>query len=518
LIYICIPTHNEQQTVGVVLWKLRQVLTDFHRDYQLLVADDASTDRTTEVLEPYTRVLPLTVIRSDHRQGYAASLEMLLREAVRRSEYPKRDIIVTLQADFSEEPDDIVGLIKRMEAGADLAVGIKVSSGKESRTRRLARSLSSFFARKQVWPEGVVTPFDGYRAYRLHAVKRAMEEREGKRLLRYDGWAGHAELLRAMLPHARRIDTLNVEDRPDRLQRPRRERPFASAWQVRAMAAGAEPAGLASVEDLDRIAATASRSRDRFAVGVGVGVGGGAAQPRGNGGSRRPSQARTGAGRTARSGESGQTGAGGTGTRSPRGERPAGSGRGGSEERGRRERPPRPPKAEAQDAPAGTAAEPTEAQPKKRRRRRSKGKSREGAAPVAGSDTPASTETSVGGGARAEAAEPDTSAPPLATTAATGESDGNGDEGASTERRRRRRGGRRGGRGRRRGPRAEGSEGSEGSQGTEGGDSATSAGGGDSAGAGATPSSDTVRASAGAGEAGPGAGPGVGPAASGERD
>jgi hypothetical protein len=263
LIYICIPTHNEQQTVGVVLWKLRQVLTEFHRDYQLLVADDASTDRTTDVLEPYTRVLPLTVIRSEAQQGYAASLEMLLREAVRRSEYPRRDVIVTLQADFSEEPDDVVGLIKRMEAGADVAVGIKVSSARETRLRRFARSLSSFFTRSQPWPEGVVTPFDGYRAYRLHAVKRAIEERGGRRLLHYDGWAGHAELLRAVLPHARRVDTLNVEDRPDRLQRPRRERPFAAAWQVRAMASGAEPRDVVSVEELDRIAATASRSRER---------------------------------------------------------------------------------------------------------------------------------------------------------------------------------------------------------------------------------------------------------------
>jgi hypothetical protein len=512
LIYICIPTHNEQQTVGVVLWKLRQVLTDFHRDYQLLVADDASTDRTTEVLEPYTRVLPLTVIRSDQRQGYAASLEMLLREAVRRSEYPKRDIIVTLQADFSEEPDDVVGLIKRMEAGADLAVGVKVSSGKESRTRRLARSLSSFFARKQVWPEGVVTPFDGYRAYRLHAVKRAMEEREGKRLLRYDGWAGHAELLRAVLPHARRIDTLNVEDRPDRLQRPRRERPFASAWQVRAMAAGAEPSGLASVEDLDRIAATASRSRDRFNVGVGVG----AAQPRGNGGSRRTSQARTGAGRTPRAGESGasrQTASGGTATRSGRGERPAATGRGGPEERGRRERTPRPPKTESQDAPAGAAAEPAEAQPKKRRRRRSRGKSREGAAPLAGVETSANGETSPGGEAPAEAGE---LAAATAPTAGTGEADGNGDDGTGTaERRRRRRGGRRGGRGRRRGPRTEGSEAGEGSERSEGGDAGgIDAGGGDGTGPHVTPLSDTARMSAGAEEAGPGAGP----AAPGERD
>jgi hypothetical protein len=266
LIYICIPTHNEQQTVGVVLWKLRQVLTDFPRDYQLLVADDASTDKTPEVLEPYTRVLPLTVIRCDRRQGSAASLEMLLREAVRRSEYPKRDVIVTLQADFSEEPDDLVPLVKRLEAGADIAVGNKVSATREARTRRFARSLAGFFMRRQKWPEGVATPFEGYRAYRLLAVKRAVEERSGARVIRHDGWAGHAELLKAVLPHARRVDVVEVDERPDRLQRPRREKPFAAAMQVRLMASGMEPPGLTGVEELDRIAKTASRSRDRSAV------------------------------------------------------------------------------------------------------------------------------------------------------------------------------------------------------------------------------------------------------------
>jgi cellulose synthase/poly-beta-1,6-N-acetylglucosamine synthase-like glycosyltransferase len=46
VIYFCIPAHNEEQTVGVVLWKIRQVMLDFPRDYQILVADDASTDST----------------------------------------------------------------------------------------------------------------------------------------------------------------------------------------------------------------------------------------------------------------------------------------------------------------------------------------------------------------------------------------------------------------------------------------------------------------------------------------
>ena len=263
MIYICIPTHNEQQTVGVVLWKLRQVLTEFPRDYQLLVADDASTDKTPEVLEPYTRVLPLTVVRCDRRLGQAASLELLLREAIRRSEYPKRDVIITLQADFSEEPDDIVPMIKRIEAGADVVVGNKVAVTRPARMWRLARALGSFFSRAQQWPEGVATPFEGYRAYRLYSVRRAVEDRLGRRLVQYDSWAGHAELLRAVLPHARRVESLDVEDRPDRLQRQRRERPFAAAMQVRPMMRGVAPADLTPVDELDRMAATASRSRDR---------------------------------------------------------------------------------------------------------------------------------------------------------------------------------------------------------------------------------------------------------------
>jgi hypothetical protein len=345
LIYICIPAHNEQQTIGVVLWKLRQVLTEFPRDYQLLVADDASTDRTTEVLEPYTRVLPLTVISSRQRQGYAASLEMLLREAIRRSEYPKRDVIVTLQADFSEEPDDIVGLVKRMEAGADVAVGIKVGSSAESRVRRLARSLASFFTRRQAWPEGVVTPFDGYRAYRLHAVKRAMEERDGQRLLHYDGWACQAELLRAVLPHARRVEALNVEDRADRLQRPRRERPLQSAWQVRAMAAGHEPAGLATVEELDSVAA-GGRSRERALLN-----GTTLRQASGTGSRSATRERRGGDGRARPAGRSGD----GREQRESKGRRDAPRSEAGAAETRERPRPERPRRDRTR--PAETAAE-----------------------------------------------------------------------------------------------------------------------------------------------------------------
>ena len=57
MIYFCIPTYNDAATIGLVLWKVRQVFSAFPREYHFLVANDGSTDGTGEVLERYQRHL-----------------------------------------------------------------------------------------------------------------------------------------------------------------------------------------------------------------------------------------------------------------------------------------------------------------------------------------------------------------------------------------------------------------------------------------------------------------------------
>src|ERR1043166_3647212 len=91
MIYACIPSFNEGPTVGLVLWKIRKVFEEFPREYQILVADDASTDQTTPLLDSYTKVLPLTLLRHPSQQGYARTVEELLSLALERTDRPKRD-------------------------------------------------------------------------------------------------------------------------------------------------------------------------------------------------------------------------------------------------------------------------------------------------------------------------------------------------------------------------------------------------------------------------------------------
>src|SRR5579862_881080 len=140
MIYIAIPVFNEAPTIGVELWRIRKVFQDFPRDYELLVYDDASTDATPDVIQPYTEVLPLSVTRGSSHIGYGGALDALCRMAATRTRYARRDALVIMQGDFTDQPEHIPELTKRFEGGADVVVAERpATSTSPPSVRRLQR-------------------------------------------------------------------------------------------------------------------------------------------------------------------------------------------------------------------------------------------------------------------------------------------------------------------------------------------------------------------------------------------
>ena len=259
MIYIGIPAHNEAQTIGVLLWRIRKVFLQFPREYELIVYDDASTDETAEVLRPYSEVLPLTVIRGERRLGNAGALDVICRTAAQRTRYARRDALVTMQGDFTDQPEHLPDLIRRFEGGVDLVVveqvppgtaapaaaGAEKNAGASAETgtpatsaplptavRRLRRAVP-WLVRAFVRVPGVGDPFSAFRLYRISVLRDAIKALgPDTPLVTRDGWAAIAELLLRTAPLARRVETESLAPRYDLRQRESRVRPFADAVRL----------------------------------------------------------------------------------------------------------------------------------------------------------------------------------------------------------------------------------------------------------------------------------------------
>lgn len=216
MIYISIPVHNEENTIGVLLWKIRNVMGEFGRDYELLVHDDASTDGTADVLQRYRRSLPLRIFTSRERLGYAGALERLIREAVGKAPYPKRDAIITLQGDFTDNPQDLVPLVKTLEGGADVVAGTVDPSGERTPLPiRFARWAAPKVLGSSLHSCPVSDPLSGYRIYRVIVFKKALRDLGEAPLIRHPGWAANVELLALAVHHARRVEEVPLALRYD---------------------------------------------------------------------------------------------------------------------------------------------------------------------------------------------------------------------------------------------------------------------------------------------------------------
>ncbi len=227
MLYCCIPSYNEAPTVGPLLWKIRKTFQAFPREYELLLTDDGSTDATAEILEPYAKSLPLTVVRHATRQGYGRSVEELLRLAVERTDRPRRDTAIVMHADFAHEPEYLPELVRRMDSGADLVVTEATVRGEPRRAARLVRRHARWLLRG-IRVDGVRDIVSGFCAVRLISLLHAMRANEGG-LITSDGWTANAELIARVSRHARRIETVEIVERLDLRQRPSRIEPWSLA-------------------------------------------------------------------------------------------------------------------------------------------------------------------------------------------------------------------------------------------------------------------------------------------------
>ena len=246
MIYVGIPTLDEA-TLGPLLWRLRQVAARDRAAYTVLVCGDGDRNRLTDIVRRYSKLVPVEIVQPPARPGRAAALEQLIRSAVSRSDYPRRDGLLTMQADLTDSPDLISEMVRRFEGGVDLVTvppGARIPGPKRGRLRRrLVRAALRRTARAR----GRLSdrnPGSSFRLYRLTLLERVIEAADTGPLMRHKGWAANVELLARTAPFVRRRHEIRLQGQ--HLHDYGRLRPsrFSARHELRCLASAARDGSL----------------------------------------------------------------------------------------------------------------------------------------------------------------------------------------------------------------------------------------------------------------------------------
>ncbi len=159
---VVMPLYNEAATLAEVLAAVRR-----HTDAQVLVVDDASTDRSPAILAATPGI---RVIRHEVNQGYGASLIDGFEEALRRG----GDAVVTMDCDAQHEPfliPDLLALVGR----ADVVSGSRYlpgsSRGEEGPVERREVNAEITALVNDRLGLRITDAFCGFKAYRATALR-----------------------------------------------------------------------------------------------------------------------------------------------------------------------------------------------------------------------------------------------------------------------------------------------------------------------------------------------------------
>jgi len=137
LISIIIPVFNESESIGYLLDEVLNVMQNNKFNCELIVVNDGSNDNTSTVLDELTiKIKELSVISLRKNYGQTAAMSAGFDNS-------KGEIVITLDGDLQNDPNDIPKLITHINEGYDLICGWRYERKDKLINRRIPSKIAN---------------------------------------------------------------------------------------------------------------------------------------------------------------------------------------------------------------------------------------------------------------------------------------------------------------------------------------------------------------------------------------
>jgi len=157
---IVVPIHNEEPSILPLYDRLTLVLEKLRKPYEIIFVDDASTDRSFDLLANLVETDPrLKVVRLRRNFGQTAALAAGFDES-------QGNVVISLDGDLQHAPEDIPALLEKIEEGYDIASGWRKNRLDNAVTRKIPSRIANWLMAKASHVElrDFGTTFKAYRA------------------------------------------------------------------------------------------------------------------------------------------------------------------------------------------------------------------------------------------------------------------------------------------------------------------------------------------------------------------
>ncbi len=167
-ISVVIPAHNEEGSVAPTVEGIVERLEGEAIEYDVLVIDDASKDRTKEIVDAIGTGNPrVRCFTSYHPPGFGFAVRCGLEQF-------SGDAVAIMMADGSDSPDDLVAYYRLLEEGYECAFGSRFMRGARvidyPRTKLLMNRIVNFGIRV-LFRHGYNDTTNAFKAYRREVIE-----------------------------------------------------------------------------------------------------------------------------------------------------------------------------------------------------------------------------------------------------------------------------------------------------------------------------------------------------------
>jgi len=141
-ISVVVPIYNEEESIEEGYQELTRILLGMGRQYEIIYVDDGSRDLSLSVLSELAR-RDTNVVVIELRRNFGQTAAMAA--GLQNSRY---DIVVTLDGDLQNDPNEIPHLVAKLEEGYDLVAGWRKYRQDKFLSRRLPSMIANWVISK----------------------------------------------------------------------------------------------------------------------------------------------------------------------------------------------------------------------------------------------------------------------------------------------------------------------------------------------------------------------------------